>query len=184
MKNNFAIEYVMQLKVSAYKKIILLCAILLVCTVNTYAVGIGAQFGIKDDDNIKAGASLLFWAAHESGLGIDWIIEEETTIIGATLDVIPIWFDIIDLDLFTLWLGAGPGLFGIFRIPKDASKAFNYDAGLRIPVMLVADFNRITIFLQVAPAFSFNFENGFNYTGMRGTGVSVGFLYWTNGFYR
>jgi hypothetical protein len=130
------------------KKILILAlALLLIAAVGSFAIGIGASFGLDLGQNIAPGVMLsldLDQLPFLLGLGYNF---EDPSTIAVTADYIMVRENLVDMLNFYAGLGG-------FMVYTEASSSFDF--GMRVPLALyIFPIDVLEVFLEGAPAFRF-----------------------------
>jgi len=139
------------------KKVFVLMAFLCVAAISrAYGFGIGAQLNFRAGSIFAPGAALLISPSDKTHLAANWYFgSDKNTIIGLTLDAVPLTFPFIKGDAATFNFNLGAGLF----LNAILSDNFGINCGLRIPVgfNLLLGKDVFEIFTHVAPSFGVDF---------------------------
>jgi hypothetical protein len=166
------------------KKTVLLLIILAGVTANSFAVGIGLSFGLKQKDELVVGPSLLLSSDYSDTIfAVDWFINDDAYYIGATFDYFPLDFDLVKFNrVSSLSLRLGIGMYGDFAIPKEEKELQENEdewaLGFRIPIQAYFNLNNIvSLYFTVAPAYELEFTPSFDVGDFR-VPITLGVLFW------
>jgi len=138
-------------------KVFVLTALISTAVVSgAHGFGLGAQLNFSAGSIFAPGAALLISPSDKTNLAINWYLgSTKDSIVGLTVDAVPLALPLIKGDVATFHLTLGVGLF----VNAFLGDKFAVNAGLRIPagfnVMLAKDV--FEIFTHIAPSFGVNF---------------------------
>jgi len=120
-----------------------------------HGFGLGVQFNFSAGSIFAPGAALLISPSDSTHLALNWYLEKNISIIGFTLDAVPLTLPITSGSVGTFNFTLGVGLFTNLVFTEK----FGFNAGLRVPVGFNFMFgkNIFEIFTHVAPSFGVNF---------------------------
>ena len=137
-------------------KVFVLTALLGTAVVSgAHGFGLGAQFNFSAGSIFAPGASLLISPSDKTNIAVNWYLSEDASIIGFTLDAVPLSFPLTKGDAVSLRFNLGIG----FYVNSTLSEKFSINSGLRLPVgfSLLLGNEVFEIFTHVAPSCGVDF---------------------------
>ena len=134
------------------KSIVAALVLLIATTMSAHAFGIGAQFNFNAGKVFVPGVAAVLSPSDNIHIAANWWLgADKTSIVGATLDVVPLNVPLIGGFHFTL----GGGIFANTVFAKD----FGIEAGLRVPIgfNLLLGNKVFEIYTHVAPSWGVYF---------------------------
>lgn len=161
------------------KKVFALTAALFVAvTIETYAVGLGIQFGANMLNGFNTpGVSVLISPSKETHFAGTWYVENNGMTIGVSADYWLLPLDLTQLGTGMLKFYLGGGLYGQIEIWEDH---FGIAAGLRVPVGLDWEIGPIDVFFQAVPLIGIGFLPSPSFEGFH-IDFNLGGRFWFGG---
>ncbi|MDR0553291.1 MAG: hypothetical protein LBG76_00625 [Treponema sp.] len=145
-----------------------------------FAIGLGAEWGLRFYDDLVTGPALLVYSGNGLNLAVDWNIRRNWTDIGATLDKSFRLFKFCNIGrVGELNFNVGAGGFINFSFPhRKKDSITNVIGGLRFPIGVSMEFRPFSVYLDVAPAVSLEFSPSFGFGSYYGSAVRAGVVIW------
>jgi len=126
-----------------------------------HGFGIGAQFNYSAGSIFAPGVALLISPSDKTNLAVNWFIGEDYSIIGLSIDAVPLSLPLINGSAVTFNFNLGVGLFTNALLSDDINISIN--GGLRVPigVSLLLGNKVFEVFTHVAPSFGVDFTPSF-----------------------